>query len=350
MSGGNQTPHAPQSSNTASKPVQPSRPSTSEVLEAYEIEVAKCINYGISLKDYVVRKKLDSLRNTLGISLHEAEAIEVRLSENNQVAKSLVNASSPPPVQPKYRRDSVASKIPQANPVKTLDNSQPNFNNPPQQFLEAVNSIPEVEETTQQRFWLMWTLAYTSGIGLGWFISNLLFSNLDSSNTFFNLIRGATVGFALGGVQWLLLRHVSHRMKLWILLTTVSYATSYAMATTLFAELYDSGVPVILIESLYGIVMGGTVGLAQWFVLRPLFQQSKTWFVSVSIAETLGYITGWGITFGAFFGPIYDISSSFTFNITLALLGLISGGVTGAISGLITGRVMVRLLRIKRVQ
>jgi len=392
----------------------------SKASQEYEIEVAKYINIGISLKDYVIRKRLYALQNTLGISDAQAEAIELRLSENNQATKSSVNVessvktdslyqqkrqqyeqeiakkissgislndfyirsqlkqiqnrlqltdadvsqieqqvlsqrrsessqdstASPPPGHPQYhrqyRRDSIVSKIPQANPAKTPDNSQPNFSNPPQRFLESVNSPPELGETTQQRFWLMWTLAYTFGSGFGWFASNLLFSNLDPSNTFFNLIKGSMVGFTLGGAQWFLLRHVSHRMKLWILLTTVGYATSYAMSTTFWGKLYGGSVPLVLIESLYGLVTGSLIGLAQWFVLQPLVQQSKIWFLSVLIAETLGGSVGWGI-----FGAIYQISSpSETLN--FALMGLTSGGVSGVLSGLITGRVMLRLLRLKK--
>jgi len=342
LTGNAQPPNTRQASNTSA-------------LQEYEIEVAKWINVGISPKDYTIRKKLDSLRNTLRISRHEAEAVEVRLSENNQVNKSPVNAASPPPVQPKYRRGSVASKIRQANPAKTPDNPQPDLNNPPLQFLEAVNSPSEVGAKTQQRFWLMWTLAYTFGNGFGWFASNLLFSNLDH-NTFLNLIKGSIVGFALGGAQWLLLRHISHRMKLWILLTTVSYAASYAMATTFWSKLYGS-MPLFLIESLYGLVTGSLIGLAQWFVLQPLVQQSRIWFLSVLMAEILGGAIGWGIFGGdiglVIFGDTSRISSLSGFlvpsqTLKFALIGLTSGGVSGVLSGLITGRVMLRLLRLKK--
>lgn len=378
--------------------------------QQYELEVAKWIQYGISLQDSQISKRLLSLRFTLGISGTEAEAIERRLSGNNQTARSSVDTdnlyqqkrqqyeqevlknislgislddgyirsqlkqlqrrlkltdadvsqieqqvlsqrrsessqastASPPPVQPQYRRDSVASKVPQANPVKTPGTSQPNTNDPSQHFLESGHSSPKVGEITQQHFWLMWMLAYTCGSGFGWSTSNLLV-NLEFSDTFSNLIRGAIVGFMLGGAQWLVLRRINSRMKLWIVLTTAGYATGYAIAATLFGKFYGGNIPLILIESLYGIVVGGAIGLAQWFVLKPMFQQSKTWFVSVSIAETLGGAIGWGV-----FGVIY-LNSALD-NTNYPLHGLIAGGCTGAISGLITGGIMFRLLRPNRVQ
>lgn len=73
-------------SQTVPQPIEVDAQETQnlQVLQAYEVEVAKWIRYGISLKDYVVREQLDSLRDMLELSSHEAEAIEVRLTGGTQ--------------------------------------------------------------------------------------------------------------------------------------------------------------------------------------------------------------------------------------------------------------------------
>lgn len=53
-------------------------------LQQYEREVIKWIQFGISLRDSQIRKRLNSLRITLGLSSAQAEALELRLSENNR--------------------------------------------------------------------------------------------------------------------------------------------------------------------------------------------------------------------------------------------------------------------------
>ena len=85
--------------------------STSLASQKYEIEVIQCINDGISLKNYALRKKLDSFRDTLGISHHEAEAIETKLTRSTQpFASPNINQPSntaSPPVQPQYRQEKI---------------------------------------------------------------------------------------------------------------------------------------------------------------------------------------------------------------------------------------------------
>ena len=332
----------------------------SGALQQYEIEVAKCINLGISLKDYVIRKKLDSLRKTLGLSIYDAEAVELRLN------------TASPPVQPQYREERVnrsqseartptdpnpsrhETPSPQPEPRQTAESSKaspqstdqlPNatserLTTTTQQFLGSVGPTSQTGRLTQHHIWPKWTLAYALGSGVGFALASYL---TDNRNTVLNLFAGAIVGLVLGGSQWLLLRHFHRRMRLWMPLTLVSYSTSYAIGYSLFFKLYGSSVPVVLIESLFGLVSGGLVGLAQWYVLKPIVQQSRIWFLSVLTAETLAGAVGWGII-------LDSIQNSSYKNMNYSLSLLIASSVGGAISGLITGRVMLRLLSLKGVQ
>lgn len=54
-----------------------------QILQQYEFEVSKWIQSGMSLTDGQIRKRLNSLRSTLGLSRAQAEAVELRLSRNS---------------------------------------------------------------------------------------------------------------------------------------------------------------------------------------------------------------------------------------------------------------------------
>lgn len=122
-------------------------------------------------------------------------------------------------------------------------------------------------------------------------------------------------------------------------LTLVSYSTSYAIAQSVGYKLFASLEPLVLYACLHGLVSGGLVGLAQWYLLSPIVQKSRIWFLSVLTAETLGGAVRYGIC-------VAQLSSNMNFSLSL----LIASSVGGAISGLITGRFMLRLLSLKRVQ
>jgi Caspase domain len=78
--------------------------------QEYEIEVIKYVNVGISLKDYVIRQKLDTLRNKLGLSLQAAEAIEMRLMGRTQ-SPMPPHSSSPEPEPTRSSQSSTAREF-----------------------------------------------------------------------------------------------------------------------------------------------------------------------------------------------------------------------------------------------
>ena len=64
----------------------------SEALQEYEVEVSKYIQYGISLQDSQIRSQLNALRDTLGLSRDETEAVELELSRGTQTANIYSNS------------------------------------------------------------------------------------------------------------------------------------------------------------------------------------------------------------------------------------------------------------------
>jgi hypothetical protein len=332
----------------------------SEALQQYEIKAATYINSGISLKDSAIRTKLDNIREALGLSLCDAEAVELRLNtasprvqpqyreERGNRLQSKARAPKEPypsryetsSPQPEPRQTGESSKASTLSTAQLQNATSEQLSTTTQQFLGSVGPLSQTGRLTQHNFWLKWTLAYALGSGVGWGLSSYLIEiNRLNQITIINLFVGAIVGFVLGGSQWLLLRHFHSRMRFWMPLTLVSYSTSYAIAQSVGYKLFASLEPLVLYACLHGLVSGGLVGLAQWYLLSPIVQKSRIWFLSVLTAETLGGAVRYGIC-------VAQLSSNMNFSLSL----LIASSVGGAISGLITGRFMLRLLSLKRVQ
>lgn len=77
-------------------------------LQQYEKEISNLLQRGFSLRDRQAQIRIKHLRNTLGISRHEAEAIELRLTGGTQPPNISQFSSTPSqPVQPQYRQEKI---------------------------------------------------------------------------------------------------------------------------------------------------------------------------------------------------------------------------------------------------
>ena len=96
-------------SRTLSQAVEiEARENQSSALQEYELEVSKFIRYGVALDDSQIRRQLDSMRITLGLSRSEAEAIELRLTRSAQTPNANSTSNTAPPlVQPQYRQEKI---------------------------------------------------------------------------------------------------------------------------------------------------------------------------------------------------------------------------------------------------
>ena len=100
----------------------------------------------------------------------------------------------------------------------------------------------------------------------------------------------SVLGLVAGFLQYLLLRHHLPRMGWWIAATTLGLLLGLAGGRPLFRTLHST-----LDSTWFGILMtvliGGSMGLAQWFVLRQRVRHAAWWI----LANVLGWgVVGWG--------------------------------------------------------
>ncbi len=123
---------------------------------------------------------------------------------------------------------------------------------------------------------------------LGWILGRFLLPNLAVVN----------IGVALGILQWLTLQHRFKNAWTWILATTAGWVVGASLTMWMVPARQDF---------LAGSIIGLSVGIAQWLVLRREVHWSFWWIV-ISI---VGWTTGMALLPG------------------VMLTGVMAGAVTG---------------------
>lgn len=113
--------------------------------------------------------------------------------------------------------------------------------------------------------WFLWIMATT----LGWVLSQLLLPAIGP----------VIAGFAIGVMQWFVLRDRIRNAWRWSLATGVGWGIGVSLV--LFAIPDQIRFP-------YGVIVGATTGIAQWLILRGEVYFSGWWIV-ISI---IGWFTG----------------------------------------------------------
>jgi hypothetical protein len=110
----------------------------------------------------------------------------------------------------------------------------------------------------------------------------------------FAAVAGASIGIA----QWLVLRRQVSRSGWWVLLSSLGFAVGW---------LVDVETTGVVGDASTGVMVGASVGIAQWLVLRRQVSQAGWWVLASSVGFTVtfavlaaGVLPGVGITFGVF--------------------------------------------------
>jgi len=117
-------------------------------------------------------------------------------------------------------------------------------------------------------FWFQWIMATT----LGWLLGGYLLANLP--------VFPGGIGAAV--LQWPILYRRIPRAWRWVVATVLAWI---AAATLLLLA-----VPQALRPWLAGLVIGPTVGLGQWFILRRQVHWAGWWIVISTIAWVTGLL------------------------------------------------------------
>jgi len=113
--------------------------------------------------------------------------------------------------------------------------------------------------------WFLWIMATS----VGWVLGRLLLPNLAL----------VTTGLAIGILQWFILQRRFKQAWQWILATTIGWAAAAAINFIAVPEGMDF---------LAGLLIGVSLGTAQWLFLRRELQWAGWWIAINIIAWTTG--------------------------------------------------------------
>ena len=120
-------------------------------------------------------------------------------------------------------------------------------------------------ESMDWALWFYWIMATT----LGWLAGSM----------FFNGIPLVISGVAIAGLQWAVLYKRIQKAWRWAILSSLGWIIGYILLAIFF--------PAFMML-LVGPVMGGILGLVQWFLLKQEVEWAGWWIVISMLAWTTG--------------------------------------------------------------
>jgi hypothetical protein len=139
---------------------------------------------------------------------------------------------------------------------------------------------------------------------------------------------GAVIGVSIGIMQWLVLRRHFNRAGWWVLASVTGFAVGKALGDALAQA--DVGAVGL---ALSGAAIGTSLGIAQWAVLRRHVEQAAWWV----LASVVAWVVGWSII------SVVDVAPGGPTGMAYLI-----GSTGAAAAGVITGLTLVRLLRQRR--
>jgi len=124
------------------------------------------------------------------------------------------------------------------------------------------NAKPEVMDWA---LWFYWIMATT----MGWLVGNIFFIGIPV------IISGA----AISALQWAVLYKRIHKASRWAIYSFTGWVVGYILFVLLSAG--EFGLPE-------GLLIGASVGVAQWLLLRKVFNWAGWWILISIMAWTTG--------------------------------------------------------------
>src|SRR5574342_656169 len=120
-------------------------------------------------------------------------------------------------------------------------------------------------KTLDWALWFYWIMATT----LGWLLGSI----------FFQGIPGIISGVAVAGFQWAVLYKRIPNAWRWAVVSSLAWILGYILFVVFFAA---------NLGFLVGPLVGGTVGIAQWLLLRKIVDWAGWWVIISILAWTTG--------------------------------------------------------------
>jgi hypothetical protein len=174
--------------------------------------------------------------------------------------------------------------------------------------------------STERNLGLQWVAANIVGWVVGFAVCEALKTIVTTV-----FVDGLVIGTAIGFAQWLVLRRGISSVGWWVGFSIIGFGLGKALS-----EAVAPATPTVLDYGLSGAVIGASVGLAQWLVLRQ-HVSAAGWWVPATI---LAWVAGWSLI------GLAEKSAG------LPTLGVYLVGAIGAAgAGIVTGAALLWLLR-----
>lgn len=131
-------------------------------------------------------------------------------------------------------------------------------------------------------FWIGWALAFVR-FPLGGVAAAALIGPLTTPQA--GAIGGAVTGAVLGGIEWLVLRRRLSLSPWWIAATALGMAAGLALGIALLGTNTDGAA-----LPLRGLITGAGIGLAQSMLLRSVSSRAPIWVLVVALSWALGWM------------------------------------------------------------
>jgi hypothetical protein len=170
---------------------------------------------------------------------------------------------------------------------------------------------------------IQWVVATIVGWAIGFFVCEAIKPFLYDITHLGG--DGLVIGAGIGIAQGLVLRKQLAPMGWWVLVSVLGFGLGKFLG-----EALAQGMPAVVGSGLTGAVIGASVGVAQWLVLRGKVTGAAWWLA----ANVAGWAIGWSLI-----SLVEDAEGVSTIAVYLV------GGVGAAAAGLITGIALVGLSR-----
>jgi hypothetical protein len=172
-------------------------------------------------------------------------------------------------------------------------------------------------------FWIRWSLTSLLGLiaGIVGFVAVGIFAgdSIDQGPEFvFGVVLGAIFGSSFGIAQWWVLRRRLRPAAAWIGATGVGFVIGGAI---IFGLMNGSEPDTTLLTKLgHGFVLGASLGIAQWSVVRTKLDGARLWMAISVVSWVVAELVGVALT--ALTGPPFNLLGLFLVGAALPGVGM----------------------------
>lgn len=182
--------------------------------------------------------------------------------------------------------------------------------------------------------WPFWVLATSISSTLGFMIGNHVMNALIEHyhDALVLVAYLATPGLFIGAGQWIILRYLHKRAKMWIIATAIGFSIGFSVTFWIYPSVPGQQHTRLFFWLFSSIIVGLVVGILQWIALHRILRGSFVWLLVSGLS--------WGI------GMTISVASYRTyFEKINGLYGdLIFGALIGSFVGILSGVFVARYL------